>query len=403
MNKYYKGKLFIYNEVKSVKYNVDGLNKVLETSNNKFYNWYNSLDIKRREILDNYFSKGLGSRKELLNILKEFNDKVEFEIPYIKEIIYEAFQNEDGVFFGRELITNIIFPIIKNNTLFIPSYVYKKIFYENSANNLILTTSDDSREYYMNGIYYEDNLIDKDNNLYNVILENNKIYAIRENIKFEIKRKSGRTQDLNFRYNYEHNKFYDNNVFIENDDIVTVGELGNYYRLYKNSRERNKFVKLMKNLDSQNLYLKKLNPSFCDDDLLSLYSNNSSIVDYKNYVKLMSKKSLDNLRNSNYPITYLTINDIDKIIENIEDIDEETNYYISILYTLVLLEISYNNIDYSLNNSYINKYLYYIVPVLKKLKRENLISIDISIFDKYDITSIIELLKGDKEKIKKLV
>ena len=44
MEKFYKGKLFLFSNVERVKINIDLLDTVVDTSSKSFYEWFNALD-----------------------------------------------------------------------------------------------------------------------------------------------------------------------------------------------------------------------------------------------------------------------------------------------------------------------------------------------------------------------
>lgn len=255
MNKYYKGKIFLFNDVCEQKYNIDCLDNIVDTSNYNFMILFNQLDSKRKKIVDNYFSKSIGNSDEVMDALNIMKEKIDFHIPYIQEIIYEILEDSDGNFYGKELITKNIFPVLNKNISFSLDKTYKKPFYlrKNGQDN-ILTIADDSREYYIDKIFYEAPLKDKDNIKYNVKMQNGNIIAVNGNNEFLTERKVGRTRNISFKLDYVFDNLEIGNCFVTFDDVITLSELKNYYNKYKKGLKEKRYTKLISKLAEKNVY-----------------------------------------------------------------------------------------------------------------------------------------------------
>ncbi len=402
MNKYCKGKLFLLSDVNQIKLHVDTNEQILDTSSKEFLEWFNSLDNDSKQIIETYFCTGTGNKDALNALFTDLANKIKFQIPYIQDIIYELIQDKSGEWYGREIITNTYFPIIKKKSKLLPGKKHRKIFYYANDNRKVFITFNESREYIIDHFVYESPLIDADGNKYIVSIKGNDLVAISENNEFIITRAFGRTSNLFFELNSLSEYSQLEKCFIEHGDVITLGELGKYYQIYGKGIANRKFAKLLKKLKEMNTFRQPMETS-PDEVLLEAYYPHNTDIDILSYIKSESKKSLSNLEKNIYPLTHLSIYDIDKLVEKIKVNDMETGYYIGFLYTMSLFDLAYREYEYDFNNSHIHEYISMIIITIKRLKRLGYVNYNVSVFDDFDIYRIVDLLKKSDDKVKKLV
>ena len=403
MNKYYNGKLFLLNDVESFNINVDSNKKILSTTNHSFYKWFKNLDFNLQNTLKEFFNNGSGN-KEASMILKKFTEEIDYHIPYICDIVYEIMQDNCGNFYGREIITGYIFPIIKKDTNISLNKPYiKGFYYAMGEPDKVLTIYNDSHDYFIDGVFYQSPLIDGHGNIYNVSVENKKIVATCGDEAFEIVRGIARTQKINFELQSLPGNRLNQCCCIEHGHETTLGELGIYYNKYKKNITKKRFTKLIKKLYEKNIDFKNKKDSVIDESLINLYYSNENEENINSYLKNIIKEILVNLRNSKFPLTYLSIYDVDKIVEKYDNDSFDFRYNISFLYACCLCDLVKRNLNYDFTNSYIDKYLNMIVITINRLNRFGYTNIPVFLFDDINIYELIDKMKNSKSKIKKLV
>ena len=405
MNKYCKGKLFDYSNLHEEECNIDLLNKILPTSSKKILDFHNSilpiLTSNEKTIID--YLNNNKNVKNILSIYEKNKYKYKFDIPYIMDIIFEILEDREGNYYGRELITNKMFPIIKKENLFNLDRIHKKSYYfpKEELNNVVLTTFKKTKQFLINKIYFESPLIDQNNKIYNLMLKDGNLVANNGNKEFIVERKVGVSAIVDFKMNYHFTNIDKGNIFIDYHDDVTLKELGNYYKKYRKGINSFAFKKRINNLASKNSYIYNAKMINCDDTLLRIYNKKINKEDFTDYLRNKVLITKDNLQNGIFPLNDLILNDIDRFVEIYNFNDVNINYYISFLYTAYLLD--YFKHSDNINSSYINNYINLIKRVFKSLIGNNLIDFEIDdINNCSNIEDIVNLLKNS-DKVKKLV
>lgn len=390
MDNYSKGSLFNIKDVQHKEINIDIFNDLLLTTNKYFIHFiekiYKYLEKRERDILSNYVKKHTNVL-EALYIFKKYINLFDFDIPYIKEIFFEIIRDSEDNFYGKELITGRIFPIIQKDISLSKCETHSKPYYVSYSDGVILTTFDKSKRY-SSKVIYESPLIDSYGKVYNIKEKNGKLLAINKTSQIIVERKLGETDIIDLNINSHSNNLSKGFIYLDYSKDITANELLDYYNRNKYCSHGHKFEKLINQLADKNIYIKSLYYEHSNGMILKIYTNDISDTELDYYVKSLCYKELNNLKDGNYYDCELTIKDIDKIVELVRLRNLDYTYYISFLYILCLFN---QNHLYNTNNSYISDYVNDIMVLLNRLKKDNIIS-DIS------VDSIKEIIK-----VKKLV
>ena len=226
-------------------------------------------------------------------------------------------------------------------------------------------TFDKSRPMLKNGTFYDTPLIDKHNNVYKLKIKDNKLIAYNRNNIYTVERKDGFSETLSFSLNSKFNNLENGSIYIDYVDNIGQINLHDYYMNYKYGYDSKKINKLINELADKNIYKNELCFTYCDEMIFKIYNNKISNDELDNYVKMISNKLLDLLKNNETSINSLSINDIDKIVEIARTRNVKYDYYIAFLYLISLSYSKYTSID--LKNSYIKDYSKMISIILNRL------------------------------------
>ena len=390
MDNYSKGSLFNIKDVQHNEINVDIFNNLLLTTNQYFINFikkiYKYLDKQEKDILSNYV-KNHTNVDDALYIFKKYINFFDFDIPYIKEIVFEIIKDSEDNFYGKELITGRIFPIIQKDISISKCETHSKPYYVSYSDGIILTTFDKSKRY-SSKVIYESPLIDSYGKIYNIKEKNGKLFAINKSNQVIVERKLGETDIIDLNINSYSNNLSKGFIYLDYMKDISANELLDYYNRNRYCSYSHKFEKLINQLADRNVYIKSLYYEHSNSMILKIYTNSISDMELDHYVKTKSYKALNNLKDGNYYDSELTVKDIDKIVEIVKLRNLDYTYYISFLYLLCLFN---QDSIYEIKNSYISDYTNDIMVLIKRLKKDNIIS----------DTSEISL--KEKMKVKKLV
>lgn len=369
MNKYCKGKLFDLKNIDNLEVNIDVCNKLLLTSDpiviDFIKNIYKDANLQEKKILSTYINNG-SLRYEVFKIFCKYANKINYNIPPIIDIVFEILRDKNNNFYGRELITNRIFPIINKNINMESRKLYEKTFYfpiDNSKE--ILMTFDNSRPMLKNGIFYDTPVIDRHKNIYKLKIKDNKLVACNRNNIYTVERKDGFSESLSFSLNSKFNNLEKGSIYIDYVDNIEQIKLHDYYMNYKCGFDSKKINKLINELADTNIYKNELCFTYCDEMIFKIYNNKIGNDELDNYVKTISNRLLDLLKNNETSINSLLIKDIDKIVEIARMRNMKFDYYIAFLYIVSLSYSKYTSID--LKNSYIKDYSKTISIILNRL------------------------------------
>ncbi len=391
MTKYYKGRIFTLNNINNLTLKIDTTNMILNSSSKEFIDRFNKLDSLVRNELDLFFTKNNENIKDIKLIIKKMFNDLKINVNDSDEIIYSVYQDEFGELYGKELITGLIFPIFKKNLdIEIDKFVPKVFYLPEISIRDAYKVSNNSREYFLNNIFYNDLLENSHDNNYSVFENNGNLFLkLHENDIIKINQKKG--YEANVNLNISHALIgATKKTFINHEKMASYDELINYKNKYRNKIIQKKFINKLVELNELNVFKHTLSDNY-DEKLLNMYSTNENNFNVINYIKELSDKALEYLhKNKRF---YLSIFDIDRLVELYQDNDINANYNIGILYTIVLINMIYNNKEIYLDNSYILNYLTYIKIFLNRLKRYGLINdLEISVFKNISLDSIVKSL-----------
>lgn len=357
----------------------------------------------------------------LINILNKIRLRP-FNTSYYDDIyiIYELIEDVNGNFYGKEMLTGLLFPILKNEKI-LYTYTFKKIMKDTIPT-------------------LEKKVICKDSNLakFTIISTLERVASINEVNRYnELKNKKN---DYDKFINQVTDK-YNENVFCneiiekkktcpekQNEQTKIMENIEYYLLLLKkyNTELYNKINNEYENLYDHNLNQVK-NPIFTNEyllnfeskvklDLLFAKENTTNIIEYLDCVTpSYLSKTIDNEITSED----LNINDIENIIDlflkqkNDFDIPKQRTILrkISLLYLLILK----NNIEKvnekELKNSYLNDNLKSILISINLLFEEGIIESDIATknLENISLDTTMDIIKNisfkivNKNNIKKLI
>ncbi len=282
MTKYYKGKLFNKNAINTTSTNILVANNMIAYLNdNRFNGKFKSLTDEERKIIDEFFSNLENSNIEIDNNLKIILKKIlpEFNIcNNTLDIIYELIEDEDGNYYGKELITGNIFPIAFNKDIVInyPIDNSKMEVYTDFSRNMIINTQNNlkrndsfydqfKREFIYNKLFDENN--------YQLIEYSEKAIAKNKHIRTVgyFKKVNGTLFKVYNTYNIIFSNLERGEYYIENDTIANNIEINKYQRKYKDSfmnQKRKKFIDYLNDCANKNVYKKEIIPKKEEKELL---------------------------------------------------------------------------------------------------------------------------------------